>query len=45
MSLGASGITIRLVTKVKAMTHWEAERELKLLIKNHFDAQGVEITL
>jgi len=27
------------------MTHWEAERELKLLIKNHFDAQGVEITL
>ena len=43
MSLGASGITIRLVTKVKAMTHWEAERELKLLIKNHFDSQGVEI--
>lgn len=43
MALGASGITIRLVTKVKAMTHWEAERELKRLIKNHFDAQGVEI--
>ncbi len=43
LSLGASGITIRLVTKVKPMTHWEAERDLKRLIKNHFDSQGVEI--
>ena len=43
MSLGASGITIRLVTKLKPMMHWGAERELKRLIKNHFDSQGIEI--
>ena len=43
LSLGASGISIRLVTKVKPMTHWEAERDLKRFIKNHFDQQGVEI--
>jgi moderate conductance mechanosensitive channel len=43
MSLGASGITIRLIAKLKPMTHWTAERDLKRLIKNHFDSQGVEI--
>jgi moderate conductance mechanosensitive channel len=43
LSLGASGITIRLIAKLKPMMHWGAERELKLLIKNHFDSQGVEI--
>ncbi len=43
LALGASGITIRLIAKVKPMMHWGAERELKRLIKNHFDAQGVEI--
>ncbi len=31
------------VDKVKPMMHWGAERELKRLIKNHFDSQGVEI--
>ncbi len=43
LSLGESGITIRLIAKVKPMMHWGAERELKRLIKNHFDSQGVEI--
>ncbi len=43
MSLGASGISIRLIAKVKPMMHWTAERDLKRLIKNHFDSQGVEI--
>jgi len=43
LSLGASGITIRLVIKVKPLAHWGAERELRRLIKNHFDSQGVEI--
>ena len=43
LSLGASGISIRLIAKVKPMTHWGAERDLKRLIKNHFDSKGVEI--
>ena len=43
MSLGASGITIRLIVKIKPMMHWEAERDLKRLIKNHFDSKGIEI--
>ena len=43
MSLGASGITIRLIAKLKPMMHWAAERDLKKLIKNHFDSKGVEI--
>ena len=43
LSLGASGIAIRIIAKVKPMMHWGAERELKRLIKNHFDSQGVEI--
>ncbi len=43
LSLGSSGISIRLVIKVKPMAHWGAERELRRLIKNHFDSQGVEI--
>lgn len=43
LSLGESGITIRLIAKVKPMMHWGAERDLKRLIKNHFDSQGVEI--
>lgn len=42
MSL-ASGITIRLIAKLKPMMHWAAERDLKKLIKNHFDSKGVEI--
>ena len=43
LSLGTSGITIRIIAKVKPMMHWAAERDLKRLIKNHFDSQGVEI--
>jgi len=43
LSLGASGISIRLIVKVKPMMHWGAERDLKRLIKNHFDSKGVEI--
>lgn len=43
LSLGASGITIRLIAKLKPMMHWAAERDLKRLIKNHFDSKGVEI--
>lgn len=43
LSLGASGITIRLIAKLKPMMHWGAERDLKRLIKNYFDSKGVEI--
>jgi len=43
LSLGSSGITLRIVIKVKPMTHWGAERELKRRIKNTFDKEGIEI--
>jgi len=43
LSLGSSDIALRIVIKVKAMTHWGAERELKRRIKNTFDKEGIEI--
>lgn len=43
MAFGTSGITLRLVIKVKAMEHWGAERELRARIKQAFDARRIEI--
>jgi len=43
VTFGSSDITLRVVIKVKPMTHWEAERELKKRIKNQFDEKGIEI--
>jgi len=43
LSLGSSDIALRIVIKVKPMTHWGAERELKRRIKNTFDKEGIEI--
>ena len=43
LSLGSSEVTLRVSTKVKPMTHWGAERELKRRIKNAFDEKGIEI--
>lgn len=43
LSLGSSDITLRVAIKVKPMTHWEAERELKRSIKDAFDKEGIEI--
>ena len=43
LSLGSSEVTLRVSIKVKPMTHWGAERELKRRIKDTFDEKGIEI--
>ncbi|MBA7498051.1 Small-conductance mechanosensitive channel [subsurface metagenome] len=43
LSLGSSEVTLRVSIKVKPMTHWGAERELKRRIKSTFDEKGIEI--
>jgi len=43
LSLGSSDVTLRVAIKVKPMTHWGAERELKRRIKDTFDKEGIEI--
>lgn len=43
VSFGESGMTIRVVCKVRPLEHWQAERELRLRLKQEFDAAGVEI--
>uniref|UniRef100_A0A7C4GGW5 Mechanosensitive ion channel family protein n=1 Tax=candidate division WOR-3 bacterium TaxID=2052148 RepID=A0A7C4GGW5_UNCW3 len=43
VNFGASGLTIRVVCKVKPLQHWQAERELRLRLKREFDTFGVEI--
>ncbi len=43
LSLGSSEVILRVVIKVKPMTHWGAERELKRRIKDVFDEKGIEI--
>lgn len=43
LSLGSSEVTLRIAIKVKPMTHWGAERELKRRIKGIFDEKGIEI--
>ena len=43
LSLGSSEVILRIATKVKPMTHWGAERELKRRIKDTFDEKGIEI--
>lgn len=43
LSLGSSEVTLRVSIKVKPMTHWGTERELKRRIKNTFDKKGIEI--
>lgn len=41
--LSSFTIKERISIKVKSMTHWGAERELKRRIKNTFDEKGIEI--
>ena len=43
LSLGSSEVALRVSIKVKPMTHWGAERELKRRIKSVFDKKGIEI--
>ncbi len=41
--LGESGVAIRVLARTRPMEQWGVERELKRLIKERFDAQGIEI--
>lgn len=43
LSLGDSGVTIRVVVTVRPPHNWSVERELRLTLKKTFDAEGVEI--
>ena len=43
ISLGSSELVLRVIIKVKPMTHWGAERELKRKIINEFSKKGIEI--
>lgn len=43
VNLGESGMTIRIVGKVRPLQHWQAERDLRFALKREFDAAGVEI--
>lgn len=42
-SLDADGVTIRLVVKTKPLSQWKVARELRIRIKQAFDAEGIEI--
>ena len=42
-SLGADGITLRLITRVQPGVHWGLQRAMRLEIKDALDAEGVEI--
>jgi small conductance mechanosensitive channel len=42
-SLGADGVVIRLVIKTKPAEQWGVMRELRVRIKDAFDAEGIEI--
>lgn len=43
LSFGESGLTIRIVARVKPGAQWAAERELRVRLKKAFDATGVEV--
>lgn len=42
IELSGSGLVLRMIVRVKPLTHWETERDLRRLIKMEFEAQGVE---
>ena len=41
--LGDSDVVLRMIMRVKPLTHWETERALRQAIKQSFDENGVEI--
>lgn len=43
IEFGESQIMLRMIVRVKPLTHWETERALRQAIKEAFDAQGVSI--
>ncbi len=43
--LGVDGVTVRLSIKTAPGEQWAVSREMRLRIKNRFDAEGIEIPL
>lgn len=43
LGFGEAGVRIRLTVKVQPQRHWEAERELRLRLKNALDGVGISI--
>lgn len=43
LGIDASSVSARLVIKVKAMKQWSAERDLRVLIKQRFDQERIEM--
>lgn len=43
LSFGESGVTVRVLAKVRPLQHWKTERDLRTRLKKAFDLEGVEI--
>ncbi len=43
INFGESDVVIRMIIRVKPLTHWETERALRRAVKEAFDKQGVQI--
>ncbi|MGI5848951.1 MAG: mechanosensitive ion channel family protein [Christensenellales bacterium] len=41
--LGESNIVIRMIIRVKPLTHWDTERDLRRLIKEEFSRTGIKV--
>ncbi len=43
IAFGESGVTVRILAKVRPLKHWQAEMDLRARLKKVFDQAGVEI--
>lgn len=43
IELGDSGMVLRMIVKVKPLTHWETERSLRRMIKERFAKSGIDM--
>jgi small conductance mechanosensitive channel len=41
ISLDGSNMVLRMIIRVKPLTHWETERALRSAVKREFEAQGI----
>jgi small-conductance mechanosensitive channel len=43
LAFGESGVTVRILAKVRPLKHWKTEMDLRAQLKKAFDLEGVEI--
>jgi len=43
LAFGESGVTVRVLAKVRPLKHWKTEMDLRARLKKAFDQEGVEI--